>query len=98
MCDVVHYYFETDNIAEKEFQEAKVKMRTILYSQLYHRPYTWGSDSGAAREFGTQEAASGDLYAGGGEPRLTHKPYVPPTPVNANSAKPFGNVLDAPLR
>jgi hypothetical protein len=96
MLDVLHFYFETDNLGEKEEQEAKLKMRQRIYTQLYDRSYTWGDDTGG-REFGTQEVASGDVYAGGGQPKLTHKPYIPPTPVNANAAKPYGNVLDAPL-
>ena len=92
MLDVVHYYFETDTLTDKEMSDAKVKMRQTIYSQLYERPYTWGNVGvGADREFGTQEVSSS-----GGE-RLTHKPYVPPTPVNANSARPYGGVLDAPL-
>jgi len=96
MLDIVHYYFENDCVGEKEAQDAKIKMRRVLYTQLYERPYTWGEEDGS-HEFGTQEVASGDSYAAGGGPKLTHKPYVPPTPVNAASPKPFGNVLDAPL-
>jgi hypothetical protein len=96
MLDVVHYYFETDAVGEKEGQDAKVKLRRILYGQLYQRPYTWGEESGADTAFGSQEVASGD-YVAGGAPELTHKPYIPPTPVNADSVKPFGAALDAPL-
>jgi hypothetical protein len=96
MLDIVHYYFENDSIGEKEEQDAKLKMRRTLYTQLYDRPYTWGTETDG-REFGTQTVASGDVYAGGGDPQLTHKPYIPPTPVNAASPKPFGTVLDAPL-
>jgi len=97
MLDVVHYCFENDNLGEKETQEAKTKMRQILYGQLYKRSYTWGGDNTADGEFGSQEAADGDHYSGGTTTRLKHKPYIPPTQVNANSVKPFGNVLDAPL-
>jgi hypothetical protein len=96
MLDIVHYFFETDAIGEKEEQDAKRKMRSSLYTQLYERDYTWGQPT-QAREFGTQEVASGEIYSGAGTPALTHKPYIPPTPVNANAAKPYGNVLDAPL-
>ena len=95
MLDVIHYYFETDSVGEKEMQDAKLSMRRTLYGQLYDRPYTWGNETGG--EFGTQQVASGDTYGGGSAPQLTHKPYVPPTPVNAASPKPFGTVLDAPL-
>jgi hypothetical protein len=98
MLDIVHYLFESDAIGEKEVQDAKTKLRRTIYGQLYQRTYTWGDASGG-REFGTQDVASGDFYSGrgSGTPGLSHKPYVPPTPVNAASARPYGTVLDAPL-
>jgi len=103
MFDVLHYLFESDSIVEKETQDAKRKMRSIIYDQLYDRPYTWGNDTG--HEFGTQETASGHVYTDRGAPtdtsatpKLTHKPYIPPTPVDPTSPMPFGNVLDPPMR
>jgi hypothetical protein len=97
MWDVLHYLFESDSIAEQEVQEAKTKLRRIMYGQLYKRTYTWGNDAGASADgdWGGQEVGVSPLR--GGAPVLTHKPYIPPTPVNAASAKPFGSVLDAPL-
>lgn len=98
MLDVLHYLFESDSLVEKETQDAKVKMRRTIYGQLYERSYRWGSDTVDGRDFGTQEVASGETWSGEpSSPRLTHKPYIPPTPVDATAAKPFGNVLDAPL-
>lgn len=94
MLDIVHYFFESDSLNTEEEQDAKRKMRQAVYGQLYDRPYSWGNQGGS-REFGTQETASGDFSNGPQE--LTHKPYIPPTPVDVSSAKPFGNVLDAPL-
>jgi hypothetical protein len=97
MLDVLHYLFESDAISTEEEQDAKHRMRTALYSQLYEREYTWGGGSrsssrdASGHEFGTQEVG------GGGTQEFTHKPYVPPTPVNADAALPYGNVLDAPL-
>jgi hypothetical protein len=105
MFDVVHYCFESDSLDEKEIADAKHKMRSIVYNQLYERPYTWGSDTANEREFGTQEVASGDFDYGQSStssvpdaPQLTHKPYIPPTPVDPTSSRPFGAALDAPLR
>jgi hypothetical protein len=98
MLDIVHYLFESDSIGEKEEQDAKTRMRRSIYGQLYKRPYTWGSgveQESADGEWGSQEV--GRPVTNDGAPVLTHKPYVPPTPVNAAAAKPFGNVLDAPL-
>jgi hypothetical protein len=101
MLDIVHYCFESDSLGEKEEQDAKAKLRGLVYNQLYDRPYTWGQDNSGG-EFGTQETASGEytqVTSGdvGGPTQLQHKPYVPPTPVNADAPLPFGNVLDAPL-
>ena len=99
MFDITHYFFETDNLGTKEEQDAKLDMRRMLYSELYNRPYSWmesastgrRADGGqAGQEFGTQEV-------GGAPKQLTHKPYVPPTPIDAAAAKPFGDLLDAPL-
>jgi hypothetical protein len=107
MLDVLHYLFESDSIDEQETQDAKRKMRGVIYGQLYERPYTWGSESADTREFGTQDVASGDVDysqptstsgSARGGPQLTHKPYIPPTPVDPTSPRPFGTVLDAPLR
>jgi hypothetical protein len=98
MLDVLHYLFESDAIATEEEQDAKHRLRTTLYTQLYDRKYTWNvgrssrDASGSSREFGTQEVGSS-----AGTSELTHKPYIPPTPVNAASPNPYGNVLDAPL-
>jgi hypothetical protein len=107
MLDVVHYFFESDAVGEKEEQDAKRKLRGVLYNQLYDRPYTWGADeTGGTHEFGTQETASGEMFSSSqlltrdtvdGAPGLTHKPYIPPTPMDASSPKPFGNLLDEPL-
>jgi hypothetical protein len=102
MLDIVHYCFESDAIGEKEEQDAKRKMRGVIYNELYRRPYTWGQD--LDHEFGTQETASGEVITqvtsndvSTGGKNLTHKPYIPPTPMDADAPLPFGNVLDAPL-
>jgi hypothetical protein len=109
MLDIVHYFFECDVFTTPEEHQARTSVRQLLYRELYGREYAGGGDAASTgdggREFGTQEVASGDFYvpeqvrspAAPGAPKLTHKPYIPPTPVDPTSAKPFGNVLDAPL-
>jgi len=108
MLDIVHYFFECDVFTTAEEHQARTSVRQLLYRDLYGREYTGGGSAdsaGGVREFGTQEVASGDFFAAEqvtapttpGGPVLTHKPYIPPTPVDPTSAKPFGNVLDAPL-
>ena len=103
MLDVLHYYFETECVGEKETLDAKKRMRRTLYGQLYGRTYRWGDDVGGEAEFGTQSAdthyanATAANRGVSGGPAITHKPYIPPTPVNADAHNPYGTVLDAPL-
>lgn len=93
MLDMLHYLFESDNLDEEEVGKAKLKMRRTLYRVLYLRRYTWHDESDGYHEFGTQDASGVSTRS----TEMTHKPYIPPTPVNADSAKPFGAALDAPL-
>jgi hypothetical protein len=94
MLDILHYLFESDTLGEEETLKAKLKMRRTIYKVLYLRDYTWMEDDGTSyREFGTQDASG----LGMGSTELTHKPYIPPTPVNADSPLPFGAALMPPL-
>ena len=95
MLDIIHYLFESDSIDEKETQKAKLKMRRTIYKVLYMRTYTWQDGEDEYRDFGTQDVNANPM--GGRSTELTHKGYIPPTPVNADSPMPYGNVLDAPL-
>jgi len=95
MLDIIHYLFESDSLDEEETQKAKLRMRRTVYKVLYLRNYTWQDDEDEYREFGTQDVNSNPM--GGRNNELSHKGYVPPTPVNADSPLPFGHVLDAPL-
>lgn len=89
MCDVLHYFFEEDNIrySSGEHLDAVSAMRHSLYSELYGRSYDYG--------------VKGSKTVG--SPLQTYdtsavKPYIPPTDFDENSANPFGGVLDAPIR
>ena len=95
MLDMLHYFFETDSIDEEEEQKAKLKMRRSIYRNLYQRTYTWMDDVGESHhEFGTQDASG---VGAARSTELTHKPYIPPTPVNADSPLPFGAALAPPM-
>lgn len=94
MCDVLHYYFEVESVVDSEFADARQEVRGQLYGKLYGRKYTWGANRSSTREFGTQEVG---MDPASGVPELEHKPYVPPTPFDPSSTRPYGSLLDAPL-
>ena len=98
MLDVIHYLFESDAIGEEEEQDAKHRLRTILYTELYERTYTWqGGSRGSGRNASGQEFGTQEVGGVGATAARRHKPYIPPTPVNAARPMPYGSVLDAPL-
>jgi hypothetical protein len=105
MLDVLHYFFEDDlNYSTAEQAEARDKMRASLYGQLYNTTYRYSSganSSRTARNFDVDEEIKPvelkERKVDSFNPAIPPKPYVAPTPVNVNSAKPFGSVLDAPL-
>ena len=105
MLDVLHYFFEDDlNYSNAEQAEARDKMRSSLYGQLYSTTYKYSTGAGssrAPRTFDVDEEIKPvelkERKIDSFNPAVPPKPYVAPTPVNPNSAKPFGSVLDAPL-
>jgi hypothetical protein len=105
MLDVLHYFFEDDlNYSTPEQAEARDKMRSSLYGQLYNTTYKYSSGAGSsakARNFDLDDEIKPvelkERKIDSFNPAVPPKPYVAPTPVNVNSAKPFGSVLDAPL-
>lgn len=111
MLDVIHYFFEDDiNMSSGEQAEARDKTRTMLYREFYKRPYAHATGVSAQQKRTTTAGANSYEFDTSDdddeidEPinpfspsKRDTKPYVPPTNFNANAAKPFGEVLDAPL-
>jgi hypothetical protein len=107
MLDVIHYFFEDDlNYSNSEQAEARDKMRSSLYGQLYDTPYKYATGANSktstvANDFSIDDEITPvnlkERQVDSFNPAMPPKPYVPPTPVNPNSAKPFGSALDAPL-
>ncbi len=106
MLDVIHYFFEDDlNYSTPEQAEARDKMRSSLYGQLYQTTYKYatgaGSKTSRAKDFSVddeiQPVELKERKIDSFNPAAPPKPYVAPTQVNENAARPFGNVLDAPL-
>jgi hypothetical protein len=108
MLDVLHYFFEDDlNYSTSEQAEARDNMRSALYTQLYGEDYKYSSgvspsaEGGVRANFDLEEEIRPvdlkDRKTDSFNPAMPPKPYVRPTPVNLNAARPFGNVIDAPL-
>jgi hypothetical protein len=100
MLDIVHYFFEEDLTASSgEEVEAKTKIRTLIYRDMYNKPYNYGvSNSEQSYNYDT----ANDGYVGATDDTITDPlkppviPYTPTTEFNADSSLPFGNLLDAP--
>ena len=103
LLDALHFMFEEDLApSTAEQQEAREKNRARIYTELYELPeYRWASPKD-----GSSSSATSRVTTASGQPalesspettELTHKEYIPPTEVDPKAAKPFGDVLDAPL-
>lgn len=86
MLDVIHFFYEEDlhfsTIEEARWVDVR---RKHIYKELYQEDYKYLS-TGAEQESDTFDDEGNAI-----------KPYIPPTDFNANSANPFGDILDAPI-
>jgi len=88
MLDVLHALFEEDNSSSTDVEyKVKQAVRSTLYREFY------GID-----QSGGEFSEYSDQTAGGPQtPTVSSKPYIPPTPVDADSPRPFGAALDSPV-
>lgn len=104
MLDVLHYFFEDDlNFSTAEQAEARESTRLSIYRELYNKEYKYASPKvRTPKEFDPEdydipEAEKIRPF----DPKNSTgqvKPYVPPTRLDVNAAKPFGSALDAPFQ
>lgn len=101
MLDVIHYFFEDDlNYSTAEQAEARDKTRDSIYAELYDSTYKYSrkSSNGAYEPLSAEEmSAAEEKMPEPFNPAQRPKAYVAPTNFDPNAAKPFGNILDAPL-
>ena len=101
MMDVAHYHMEHDMVLDGNLMEARDKFRAFLYGKMYQEPYTWGGAN--TRGSGERSAQDGDEFSKDDAALMARnvsmasKPYVPPTEIQDNEHKPFGDLLDAPM-
>ena len=102
MLDVLHYFFEEDlYYSTAEQAEGRDRARERIYQDFYNKRYAYASSSGqgVSRNFDVDIAPEDEeiIPFDPMQKMQPTKPYVEPTPVNASSRLPFGNVLDAPM-
>lgn len=102
MLDVLHYFFEEDlYYSSAEQAEGRDRARQRIYEDFYNKRYPYASSSGqgVSRNFDVDIAEEVEEVTPFDPMQKMQptKPYVAPTPVNASSRLPFGNVLDGPM-
>lgn len=108
MLDVIHYFIEEELAQTQEAQNERHRVRELMYESFYGVPYAYPVPKETRQEMaGGFDMADDPLDGWGyvdpvdvfqtGETKMEHKPYVPPTKMNANSPKPFGGILDGPV-
>lgn len=98
MLDVIHVILEDDLTSAQsgEHIDAKDKVRTLFYSEFYNKIYLLANKS-ANKSYIDKDLPLDEELKPFDPATPERKPYFPPTKVDENSAKPFGDVLDAPL-
>jgi len=99
MLDVIHVIIEDDLTSSQsgENSEIKNKVRNIFYKEFYDKSFklSMGSPDYDLGE-PLDENVEDDIKPFDPKQQAT-KPFVPATSVDANAAKPFGKILDAPI-
>lgn len=104
MVSILHFFFEEDNhYTSEESAKSRSSLREAFYRDLYNKEYRYryvgSKENQKSEDFGTFSDDQADaLSINPFNPKEKEtKPYIPPTPVDANSASPFGGVLDGPM-
>jgi hypothetical protein len=102
LLDVLHVMFEdASSGASREELEAREDLRKSIYTQLYgYKEYNWVTDKSKSASAGgtyNSDMLPDDAAVDTTERKLTHKPYVPPTPINVDSPLPIAGLKEAPL-
>lgn len=100
MLDVIHYFFEEDvSMKAQEELNSRNNLRSSLYDELYSGMYGKSVPSTQSNDLSNLDDEEDFEMDAPVEPFNPRKPksYVPPTPMSDNAAKPFGDILDAPI-
>jgi len=99
MLDVIHVIIEDDLTSSQtgENSEVKNKVRNIFYKEFYDKNFKL---SMGTSNFNLEEPLDmnvDDEIKPFDPKQQATKPFVPATNFDANAAKPFGKILDAPI-
>lgn len=103
--DILHVMFEESQEAGSQEQlKAREQFRKNIYTGLYdYKTYEWVSTDNNSASGASSQTTSADMIpmddevADPSKIKLTHKPYVPPTPMNVDSPLPIAGLKEAPL-
>jgi hypothetical protein len=109
MCDILHYLFEEDNIyVSEEHMKSKVKLRESVYEGMYGQTYKYKGNTSTSYPASGPRNPTQDFDFGPEDDLADVKPFNPreqptkplikATPFDPDAAKPFGRILDAPLK
>lgn len=99
MLDVIHYFYdESMNFSTVEQGKWADSRRERIFEDLYGIEYRYKSfeDSKKENEFGSYDEEE-DIVSFNPSVKSDTKSYTPPTKMEADSADPFGGILDAPI-
>jgi len=100
MLDVIHYFYdESMNFSTIEQGKWADSRRERISEDLYGTEYRYKSfteDKDSNKDFGSYDENE-DIVAFNPSVKSETKSYIPPTKMEADSADPFGGVLDAPI-
>jgi hypothetical protein len=103
--DILHVMFEESQEAGSQEQlKARELFRRNIYTSLYgYKKYEWVSPESNTASGTSSQGAGADMIpmddevADPSKIKLTHKPYVPPTPMDVDSPLPIAGLKEAPL-
>jgi hypothetical protein len=100
MLDVIHYFYdESMNFSTVEQGKWADSRRERISEDLYGTEYRYKSfaeDRDSNNEFGSYDEDE-KIVTFNPSVKSETKSYIPPTKMEADSADPFGGVLDAPI-
>lgn len=100
MLDVIHYFYdESMNFSTVEQGKWADSRRERIFEDLYGTEYRYKSfteDKKGDNDFGSYDEDEAIVAF---DPSVNNqtKTYIPPTQMQADSADPFGGILDAPI-